>query len=84
MEPGIHCLVDFFIKLEAKVQELQSRLDAELDARDKISQSSQSVQSRISQLEKQVTEMSEQLRQETEAHTKLKKTNSDVQKVWRQ
>ena len=69
------------IKFEGKVQELQSRLDAELDARDRISQSSQSVQSKITQLEKQVGELTDQLRVESEAHAKLKKSNSDLQKV---
>lgn len=68
-------------KLEGKVQELQSRLDAELDARDRISQSSQSVQSKITQYEKQVWELTEQLRVETDAHTKDKKLHSDLQKV---
>lgn len=70
-----------FSKLEGKVQELQSRLDAELDARDRISQSSQSVQSKITQYEKQVWELTEQLRVETDAHTKDKKLHSDLQKV---
>lgn len=69
------------LKLEGKVQELQSRLDAELDARDRISQSSQSVQSKITQLEKQIWELTEQLRVETDAHTKDKKSYSDLQKV---
>ena len=63
------------------MQELQSRLDAELDARDRISQSSQSVQSKITQYEKQVWELTEQLRVETDAHTKDKKLLSDLQKV---
>lgn len=65
-------------KLEGKVQELQSRLD---DARDRMSQSSQSVQSKITQYEKQVWELTEQLRVETDAHTKDKKLHSDLQKV---
>ena len=69
------------LKLEGKVQELQNRLDAELDARDRISQSSQSVQSKITQQEKQIHELTEQLRVETDAHTKNKKVYSDLQKV---
>ena len=69
------------LKLEGKVQELQSRLDAELDARDRISQSSQSVQSKITQQEKQIHELTEQLRVETDTHTKNKKLYSDLQKV---
>ena len=73
--------VFFFSKLEGKVQELQSRLDAELDARDKISQTSHSVQNRISQLEKQVWDLTDQLKKETDAHTKVSKSHSDLQKV---
>lgn len=69
-------------KLEGKVQELQNRLDAELDARDRISQSSQSVQSKITQQEKQIHELTEQLRVETDAHTKNKKVYSDLQKSY--
>lgn len=71
----------FFSKLEAKVQELQSRLDAELDARDKISQTSHSVQNRISQLEKQVCDLTDELKKEADAHTKVSKSHSDLQKV---
>lgn len=70
-----------FSKLEAKVQELQSRLDAELDARDKISQTSHSVQSKITQLEKQVWDLTEELKKESDAHAKTKKSHSDLQKV---
>ena len=70
-----------FLKLEAKVQELQSRLDAELDARDKISQTSHSVQSKITQLEKQIWDLTDQLKKESDAHGKVKKSHSDLQKV---
>ena len=70
-----------FSKFEAKVQELQSRLDAELDARDKISQTSHSVQSKITQLEKQVWDLTEELKKESDAHAKTKKSHSDLQKV---
>ena len=71
----------FFSKLEGKVQELQSRLDAELDARDKISQTSHSVQNKINQLEKQVWDLTDELKKETDAHTKVSKSHSDLQKV---
>ena len=63
------------------MQELQSRLDAELDARDKISQTSHSVQTKISQLEKQVWDLTDQLKKESDAHTKAKKVHGDLQKV---
>jgi len=63
------------------VQELQSRLDAELDARDKISQSSQTVQSKITHLEKQVAELQGCLKTESEGHAKSKKALGDLQKV---
>lgn len=69
-------------KLEAKVQELQSRLDAELDARDKISQTSHSVQTKISQLEKQVWDLTDQLKKESDAHAKVKKMHGDLQKSY--
>lgn len=63
------------------MQELQSRLDAELDARDKISQTSHSVQTKISQLEKQVWDLTDQLKKESDAHAKVKKMHGDLQKV---
>ena len=63
------------------MQELQSRLDAELDARDKISQTSHSVQSKITQLEKQVWDLTEELKKESDVHAKTKKSHSDLQKV---
>ena len=63
------------------MQELQSRLDAELDARDKISQTLHSVQTKISQLEKQVWDLTDQLKKESEAHAKVKKSHNDLQKV---
>lgn len=69
-------------KLEGKVQELQSRLDAELDARDKISQTSHSVQNKINQLEKQVWDLTDELKKETDAHTKVSKSHSDLQKSY--
>lgn len=69
-------------KLEGKVQELQSRLDAELDARDKISQTSHSVQNKINQLEKQVWDLTAELKKETDAHTKVSKSHSDLQKSY--
>lgn len=73
--------LSLFSKLEGKVQELQSRLDAELDARDKISQTSHSVQNKINQLEKQVWDLTDELKKETDAHTKVSKSHSDLQKV---
>lgn len=69
-------------KLEGKVQELQSRLDAELDARDKISQTSHSVQNKISQLEKQVWDLTDQLKKETDAHAKVNKSHGELQKLY--
>lgn len=69
-------------KLEGKVQELQSRLDAELDARDKISQTSHSVQNKINQLEKQVWDLTDELKKERDAHTKVSKSHSDLQKSY--
>ena len=75
------CFKLYFFKLEGKVQELQSRLDAELDARDKISQTSHSVQNKISQLEKQVWDLTDQLKKETDAHAKVNKSHGELQKV---
>ena len=46
-----------------------------------MSHSSQSVQTKMLQLEKQVNELNEQLRLESDGHTKHKKMSSDYQKV---
>ena len=46
-----------------------------------MSHSSQSVQTKVLQLEKQITELNNQLRSESDGHTKHKKMSSDYQKV---